>query len=266
MTSVEEELVKATKFKGAKFTERQDYLAALLMAIDSKLRDDDYDNLSDEAVSWHTNAVAKYEAKDEIPDFEEAEEIDPEDEEGAEENSEAEEAAEAADEELPLTDKRHPLHRPAPTQEPEDEEAADAEPVDEAVEADEEPDAVAEEEAEEPSPKPARKAAKPAKAPKAAAPDKAARAAPVKKPQKPIDYTKLTGDRDKFGVVIGTKTHEAVKMYEKGATGAQIVDALGGRHYNILTKLTEQGHRVEKLDGGVWKLTHRDAIKAKKAK
>jgi hypothetical protein len=101
-----------------------------------------------------------------------------------------------------------------------------------------------------------------AKAPKAKS--EKAPAKKAKGPKRSIDYSTLTGDKDRYGIIIGTKTHEVVKMYEKGATAAVIQDELGGRHYNILRKLIKDGHKVEKMGDGVWKLTHKDEVKSKK--
>lgn len=213
MSTIEAELVKATKFRG-KYDERQDYLAALLHAIDSKLNDDDYDRLSDEAVKWHHTAVKAHEAQEDIPDF----------------DGEAEEA-----DKLPLTDPRHPIQRP----EPEDEEAA--------VEEDEPVEAETAEEAE-PKPKPVKKVVH-----------------PIGSPKRP-DYTKITGDKDKWGVIKGTLTARALEMYEQGCTTKQLLDELGGRHYNILKKMVKDGHVLEKSELGVWKITHRDDVNSKKGK
>jgi len=187
-TDVETELVKVTKVKPDKYTDRQDFLAAILKAME-KLSDDDFDNLSDEAAHWHSViAVPAFVAKEEIPDFNG--------------NEEAEVA------------------------EPEDETA-------------DEPDVEAE--AEKPTKK---KAAK-------------AKGKTAKAPGKEPKYRELSGEKDEFGVVKGTKTSQAVAMYVKGASTNEIKEELGGRFYNILKKLKADGHKVEKLENGKWKLTHK---------
>jgi hypothetical protein len=255
---VEQELIKATKFKGVKFTRRQDYLAALLAAIDSKLNDDAYDNLSDEAAEWHKTAVAAFESKDDIPDFEEPLEDEPEDdpEEAEDDSSEDEETAEDDEVDDEATDKEEPLNS-TEAEEPEDDEAGDTEPTDEADgPAGEADDGVGD--GEEEAQAPARKKAAKAKAKPVKEQDKKVT---TKVAKKVIDYTKLTGARNEYGIIIGTKTHEAIKLYEKGATLKQVENAIGGRHYNILTKLAGEGHKVEKLEGGVWKLTHKGSPK-----
>lgn len=72
------------------------------------------------------------------------------------------------------------------------------------------------------------------------------------------DYENLTGEKDKFGITIGTNTHEAVKMYERGCTARDVEQALGGRYRNVLRKLADEGHLVEKLGSGVYRVTHKD--------
>lgn len=224
MSDIEVELLNATKFRGDKYPDRQDYLAALLVAIDKKLTNDDYELLSDEAVEWHNAAVAAHEAKEEIPDFDGS-----------------------VQHELPLTDPEHPLHRGPDADDSEDE---DAKPSVELY-----PDSEAASGEEEPPP-PVKKPTK-----KGAAKGKArAERKPVSYKNPQPNYTALTGERDKFGITIGTKTHKAVQMYEKGSTASQVEEALEGRYRNILTKLRDDGHKVEKLAGGVFKLTHRDEV------
>lgn len=73
-------------------------------------------------------------------------------------------------------------------------------------------------------------------------------------------YDELTGEKDRFGVTIGTKTHEAVKLYEQGTTSKELMQKVGGRHYNILTKLAQDGHLIEKRPSGGFKLTHKEDI------
>lgn len=158
----------------AKFNDRQDYLAALLHLIDTKLSNDDYDRLTDDAVKWHHAAVKAHESQSEIPDFMEPEEQPPE-------------------------------SPPKRTQRPPE---------------------------------------------------------PVGTKKRP-DYSKITGEKDRYGITIGTKTAEAIKMYEEGCSAKQILDELGGRHYNILKKLQKEGHRISKTELGVWTLTHKDDLQPK---
>lgn len=73
---------------------------------------------------------------------------------------------------------------------------------------------------------------------------------------KNLDPTK----RNRYGVVLGTKTDEALQMFEKGASQPEVSKKLYGRHYNILRLLAARGHRVEKTDEGVFTLTHKDDI------
>lgn len=226
---LEKELVKATKIKALDHEDRQDFLAAVSRAA-HKLKDDDYDNLSNEAAIWHKAAVDALNAKEEIPDFD---------------GSIGDEAPETEADEPEAT-------------ETEDEASEDEDEVDEP-----------ELELEEPAPKKkVAPAAKPAKAEKA--PPKPSKAATKKRLEenklKRIKYSELSGEKDKFGIIDGTKTSQAVAMYEKGATTAEIRAALQGRYFNILRKLTADGHLVEKKENGKIYVIHKDDVKAKKAK
>lgn len=123
-----------------------------------------------------------------------------------------------------------------------------------------EAEAEAENEAEEAAQE--TKATKPKKGAKKAAKE----SKPVRPKQDLSRYDKISGERDRYGVMIGTKTHDAVLMYEKGVTGAQIFEKLQGRFFNILRDLGKKGHRVEKLPGGIFKLTHQDDLPKNKGK
>lgn len=239
--TIEQELTKTVKFKAPKggFKDRQDELAALAKAV-VKLSDDDFDELSNEAADWVNNAIKAINAKDTIKDF-------GDDNNDAEDEAEAEELEDEADAE--------------DEDEAEDEEVEDEAPEDEI-------DHEAEEAAEAAKAEKNKKAAKPkppAKAAKATKPEEQEKAAPEKSTKN--RYEDLTGEKDRFGVIIGTKTHDAVLMYEKGATSKQIQDALGegpekkgGRFYNVLRRLSEEGHLVERSADGVFTLTHRDDL------
>ena len=83
----------------------------------------------------------------------------------------------------------------------------------------------------------------------------------VKKPTRaPTPYDILTGEKDRYGIIVGTKTHDAVVMYERGASAKEILQALGGRHYNILRKLKKDGHRVVRLTKHRFKVTHKEDL------
>ena len=245
---IEDELTKATNFKPPKggFNDRQDELAALARAA-RKLDDDDFDELTDEAADWANTAVKAIVEKTPIPEFKDLGE-----------EAEAEEAEETPPEDEPAEDEPEDIEDEEPDEEPEDED------VDHEAE-----------EAEE------------ARVAKTKATPKPAKAKKVKKEieyeEEPLTvkeveklakekgiktrYDDLTGEKDRFGVIIGTKTHDAVLMYEKGATSRQIQDALGegptkagGRFYNILKTLDKAGHKVERSKDGIFKLTHRDDV------
>lgn len=242
MSDIEKELLKATKIKKDQFgKDPQKYFAAIIRAS-MKVHKDVFDALSDEAADWINNGVEAMNKKDEIDNFPDAEEV-----EEADSVEETEDEG-TADDDSPASD--DDADAPVAT-----ENADDAELVE--SDAEDEPEPV------KPKGKGKGKPAKPEKVVKAK-PEKPAKA---KKPEKaPSRYSEITGEKDKFGVIKGTKTHDAVMLYEKGATAKQISEETGGRFYNILTKLTKAGHKVEKLDGGVWKLTHKDEVVKKKGK
>lgn len=83
----------------------------------------------------------------------------------------------------------------------------------------------------------------------------------------PTPYDYLSGERDRYGIIVGTKTHDAVLMYERGTSARELLKALGGRHYNILGRLQRDGHKVVRLANHRFRVTHRDDVaKAKEAK
>lgn len=89
---------------------------------------------------------------------------------------------------------------------------------------------------------------------------------PYPEPAKPKRVkVKLTGKIDRYGCSEGSKNNLALKMFERGATMKQVIDALGKAKYNILRKQEEAGHRVvrEVLSDGIIKitLTHKDDVK-----
>lgn len=65
---IEKELLKATNFKKKTFKNRQDYLAAIVRAVNG-LENDDFDQLSNEAADWFNQAVRALNSKNELPDF-----------------------------------------------------------------------------------------------------------------------------------------------------------------------------------------------------
>lgn len=240
--SLEQELTKAAKYKPVSQHDRQDHLAALARAA-NKLTDDQFDKLSDKAANWVSAAIKALNAKDEIEDFEDAE---PADENPGEEGNEAsaeDSSEEASDGTKPGSGEDYP------------EFDAKAESDNEAKEAAEDARS-----AKSTKPKVRAEAKKP---PKKAT--ETAEEAPKKKERiTTTRYDNLDGSKDRYGLVKGTKTWEAVQMYEKGCTTAQIKKTLGGRYYNILKVLEERGHRVERFPGGKFLVTHRDDLEAKK--
>lgn len=75
----------------------------------------------------------------------------------------------------------------------------------------------------------------------------------------PRNYIDLTGEKDRFGIIKGTKTSDAMAMFEKGATAREIDEKIGGRFYNKLNALAKEGHQVVR-NGDVFKLTHKDDV------
>jgi hypothetical protein len=71
---------------------------------------------------------------------------------------------------------------------------------------------------------------------------------------------------DRFGVAIGTKNASAIAMLEKGCRMTDVTESMGGTYYNVLRKLVQQGHKLEKFGDSTLKLTHKDDIKGKKEK
>lgn len=223
-SKIEDELLEATNFKMPKGGfDDPQDYFASLAKATKTLSDDEYQGLTDGAANWISAAAEAIKGKTKIKDFPDLEPSDEDDDVSADEGSEDGDAA--------------------------DNEAAEAE-------AD-----LSEDEANG-SPKASK--AKKAKTPKAKKPPLLTREE-IKAKQKEVSerYSKVTGDKDRYGILKGTKTHDAILLYEKGITSGQLREKLDGRFYNILTILEQKGHRVEKLPGGIFKLTHADDIKAK---
>ncbi len=92
-----------------------------------------------------------------------------------------------------------------------------------------------------------------------------------KKAKKPASIKAITKaeDRDiatldKWGTICGSKNSQALALFEKGATANEVKNILGGTYYNILRKMVEDGHKLEK-EGSLMKLIHRGPDKAAKA-
>lgn len=89
---------------------------------------------------------------------------------------------------------------------------------------------------------------KPAAKPvKAAKPDKAKAAKPAKagaKKPRNVDPAKL----DEFGLRLGSMKSKAAKMYstKKGATLAEVKEALESTQFNVLTEMEAKGHTVDR--------------------
>lgn len=69
VSEIEQELLDATNFvPEKKYRKRQDYLAALMREV-CNLNDEDFNELTDPAAEWSSNAVNAFKAGDELPDF-----------------------------------------------------------------------------------------------------------------------------------------------------------------------------------------------------
>jgi hypothetical protein len=301
VSEVEQELLDATGIDLAKYKKRQDRLAALIRAVDKLSEEsydnlsDAATDWADKAakallrrkeIPDFPEEVANGSTEEAEPDKEEVEEDDTEeaDEDDAEEDEEEveEEPEEEEEEEEDATesvDDTEAAEEDEVDADEEEEESEESEPASaKAVASDDNGDEEEVEEEEVDStgvesktgsgdaaadkPKPAAK-----KGGKKGKDKVEVKAKPLKivrakrGPTTPTRYDDLTGEKDRFGVVIGTKTHEAVKMYEAGTTAKELYEKLEGRFYNILSKLQSDGHMVEKLAGGLWKLTHKDDLK-----
>jgi hypothetical protein len=279
VSEIEAELVKLLKFKKhpEDYEDRQKYLTALAEAVDGIKDDTVFDRMTEPAYDWLQDAVEARNKKQGIEDFPDAE---------------PEEVPEEVDNlsDLPLTDPHNPLHRtPAPkTDDDKDnettevdeeapEETAEEEAGEEAIEAAEESDGVGEvlpqPDTETDStqsgadPTPAKKKRK--KHVQAGKYIKKKRGKPdiqpKHKPGKEPNYKAITGKKDRYGITLGTKTAEALKMFEKGCTMRDVVIDQGDTYYNVLRRLEKRGHRIEKLENKVLRLIHKDDLE-KKAK
>lgn len=235
--AVEREIIKITSYKSrTKFDDRQDYLSSILNAT-MKMTDEDFDNLSDDAASWINAAVVAHNGKEDIPDFDEIE--------ASAENDPPEDDADDADDASEDSDDTED------GEDPEDDDTGDGDP--------DSADDLADPDTDDADDGPDEAAEKPAKAKKAKtkAPPKPVKAAvkaekPVKR--KPVDDDVVL---DKFGCMEGSKNSRALVMFAKGATAREVKDELGGTYYNILKKMVEDGHTIEK-DGAIIKVIHKD--------
>jgi len=253
MHDIERELIEITGYKvQRKFTDRQDYLKSLFNAV-QKLTDDDFDNLSDDAAAWANACVEAHNSKrdGDIPDFDEAEpedseevEVEEPDEDSGDE--EAEDAPEDESDEEPSEEDDNGADDEAEESEPEEESEKDH-PQLEMELADEEPEKKPKAKAKAKSePKPVKKAD--------TKKEVAKKKVVVRKPKASEDDDEDV-ILDKWGCMEGSKNSKALALFEKGATAAEVKAAIGGTYYNILGKMTKQGHKVTKT-GSLIKLTH----------
>jgi len=272
LNKVEAELVKITNFDiTEKYENRQGYLLALQQAVD-QISNDEFDGLSNSASTWANNAVKAMTAKRPIPDFAGASSAvkEPEDEPDEEagpvmETGTEDEIEEEDDTEETAVDDSATADADTATETDDGPEKGTDEGSDAATEAEAES---ANEEVEAASSK-APKTAKAAKAPKAkpvakakveATKGKVLAQAPKKGKVPPALTNRDLMDlpRDRFGVVEGSRSSEVVRMFEKSASMKDIKEKFGNNYYNILSRMVKEGHRLEKLEGGKMRLTHKD--------
>jgi hypothetical protein len=237
-SKIEAELVKFAKMRRTvgDFDDEQDYLASLVLAI-SKAGDrnpDGYEDLSVGADDWFNAAVVAHNNDQEIPEFPDA-------------------ITEEGPAELEFEDAKP--DKPEAEDEPQEGAVTPDQAIEESGQAAaEESVAESENEAQE------AEAAKPKRKGKA----KAKAETKVKK-AKPEARVYTTLQRDEYGVTLGTKTHDALMLYETGKyTKQEVTDKMGGTFYNILRTVAKAGHKVEINSNGKVKVTHRDKVKKEK--
>lgn len=230
MSDYEKQLVSLIKFKPNDYGDHQDYLAALARTADRWFATHDktqaiFDNLDDGLVNWFEDAISAMNNRVTIPDFPDREIEEPH--------------LTAPDEEEEVDDDNEPS-KPEAARDPGNvAEVGAASGPGEALTA-HSAEAGTAANVEEP---------------------KAPKKPKVKKQRIPTRAETYTGALDRWGIVIGTKKWEALKLYEHGTTAKELEAKVGGRHYNVLQEMMKAGHRVEKLPGHVFKLTHKDDLK-----
>lgn len=235
MDEVEKEVLEATGFKPQKeYPDRQDYLAALARAVND-LGHEDFDQLSNEAVDWFNASAQALNDQEDLPDF---------------------------DGVLPDEETDEP-------DQPEEASAAEADDIDEEGEEEPEDDNSVEEDGVDESPPTKKPKEKPAKTAKGGTkakekPTKVAKkdATPKKLSHPPVRQLKDPSEIefDRFGLAIGTKNAAAAAMLVQGCRMADITQELRGTYYNMLRKLIQNGHKLEKQGNGILVLVHKDDI------
>lgn len=215
--SIEKEILDAVQTKQEDGESRTKFLARVVRRA-NKLKDDDWDVLSDEAQEWLNDAIDALGNQQEVPDFD------------GEPVSDDEPAAEAdasdGDDDGGDDDGGDSVGDDAET-----EESTDAEEP--------EPEA-------KPEPKKVAKSGKKAKGGKA---KKVAKKAKADKAEKPAKKRASRRNVDEFGLTVGSKSSKAAEAFKAGAKMADVRKATGITHYNLLARLQKQGHTVKKDKG-----------------
>jgi hypothetical protein len=270
--SVEAELLEVTGFKPKKaYKNRQEYLMNLVRAVD-KLDTDAYDALSPEATDWQNEAVSAVSDKRDIQDFEALEDEEEPDEET---DDDAVDEDEEADEEAAADDDDDADEDEAEEDEAE-EEAEEVEVEEELIDQDEvEEDEDVEEVVEAPASRRRLGAKEPAAAPKTEKAKKIVKKiftkakeakADTDKPKKQPPQFDKNAARDRYGLIASSSSSAATKLLEEGITMPEIKKKFGDNKYNLLGKLANDGHRVERFGAGLIRLTHKDDVAAAKPK
>lgn len=256
MNVIEKEIIAASEFKPRKkYGNRQEYLRAVINAV-SKLDDDAFDALSDEAAEWCNNAIEVINTtkNGELPDFDEVEVSASGDDLSDEAGDESDDPDdEEVDEDVGDDEEDEPEDEDSP-----DDDGEDEDPDDEADEV--------EDEESEAEPKPVKKKSKaeqiaPRNGKSVRSKEGKAKIAALK-PKTPAHMDVAL---DKWECMAGSQNSKALAMFEKGATTSEVRKAVGGTYYNILKKMVERGHTLEK-EGALMKLTHMDDAGKSKSK
>lgn len=231
MHVIEREILNITHYKvQRKFSDRQDYLKSVFTAV-QRLRNDEFDELTDEAATWANACVEAYNTdKDgDLPDFDEI--GDPDEDEDGDEESTLDDESEVEDDEV-VDSNEATASTDGGNGEDSDEDEEESNVQTPGLEDEDELEKVI-------PPKKLKKVVKETK-PKS-----------LKQQIEDNDDVSL----DKWGSMIGSKNSAALAMFAKGATATEVKNALGGTYYNILKKMVSHGHKLEKY-GAVIKLIH----------
>jgi hypothetical protein len=264
--SFEQELLNATGIQQDAFPTRRKMLEHIARKL-SAMPDAQYDEVADELhkkgmeeilTQWLNASVRAMNDKKSPPEFAEIEEEAPpkpeDDEEPADDDEPGSDDEPSEENELEPSDDDEPGDEDEP-----DEEAQMAEPTGDTVdEAARGGDSIEElEDDTEPAPTP--KKQKKVKVKKVKAPTKAELERAETGPTRYEKMIKYGATKNRYGIYEGTKAHDTIMMLEKGASMAEIRDAVGDTKYNLKKALEKAGHQIVK-EGRKFVLTHKDDV------